>query len=221
MTENWHQNLKNRNREELIAAAKDLFMKQSFLKVNIKDVCDVAGVSRVTFYKHFQSMNELIFEVQMEILESMTQFVRSAPSSIEMNGKQMLASMLNAWIDYARQHPGYIKFILLFDLHFEAYDYSKELKENYRNFVMRGKERHFLMDALESGVKDGSLKFDTEPLSTAHFIFTSMMGLLQKMSLISKDDFNNELQDIQIANRFVDMLVQYLSTESDESPALR
>lgn len=77
------------------------------------------------------------------------------------------------------------------------------------------------MDALEAGVKDGSLKFDTEPLSTAHFIFTSMMGLLQKMSLISKDDFNNELQDIQIANRFVDMLVQYLSTESDESPALK
>lgn len=217
MTENWHQNLKNKNREELIAAAKELFMKQSFLKVNIKGVCNVAGVSRVTFYKHFQSMNELIFEVQMEILESMTEFVRRAPSA-EMSGKKMLTSMLDAWIDYAWQHPEYIKFILLFDLHYEAYDSNQELKEQYKNFVSRGKERHFLMDALEAGFQDGSLKSDTEPLKTAHFIFTSMMGILQKMSLTSKDDWNNELEDIEIANRFVGMLIQYLSPESGKSP---
>ncbi|MEK5237373.1 TetR/AcrR family transcriptional regulator [Paenibacillus sp. FSL L8-0470] len=210
MTENWHQNLRNKNREELIAAAKELFMKQSFLKVNIKDVCRVAGVSRVTYYKHFQSIDELIFEVQMEILQSMTQFVGRAASA-EMNGKQMLASMLEAWIDYASQHPEYIKFILLFDLHYEAYDSSDELKVQYNNFVNREKERHFLMDALDIGFKDGSLKSDTEPLKTAHFIFMSMMGLLQKMSLIPKGDWNGELQDKQMAKRFVGMLVQHLS----------
>ncbi|MDN4086480.1 TetR/AcrR family transcriptional regulator [Paenibacillus polymyxa] len=216
MTENWHQNLKNKNREELIAAAKELFMKQSFLKVNIKDVCHVAGVSRVTFYKHFQSMNEIVFEVQMEILESMTEFVRRAPTA-EMNGKQMLTSMLDAWIDYAWQHPDFIKFILLFDLHYEAYDSNEELKERYKHFVSQGKERHFLIDALEAGIQDGSLKSDAEPLQTAHFVFTSMMGLLLKMSLTSNDESNNKIQDINIANRFVGMLVQYLSSESDES----
>ncbi|AHM64704.1 TetR/AcrR family transcriptional regulator [Paenibacillus polymyxa] len=216
MTENWHQNLKNKNREELIAAAKELFMKQSFLKVNIKDVCHVASVSRVTFYKHFQSMNEIVFEVQMEILESMTEFVRRAPTA-EMNGKQMLTSMLDAWIDYAGRHPEYIKFILLFDLHYEGYDSNEELKERYKHFVNQGKERHFLIDALEAGIQDGSLKSDAEPLQTAHFVFTSMMGLLQKMSLTSNDESNNKIQDINIANRFVGMLVQYLSSESDES----
>jgi AcrR family transcriptional regulator len=210
MTENWHKKVKNKNREELIAAGKKLFMNQSFLSVNIKDVCDMASVSRVTFYKHFQSMDELIFEVQMELLGSMTEFVAGAPST-KMNGREKLASMLHAWVEFACQYPQYIKFIILFDLHYEAYDSNQGLTERYENFVRGEKERHFLIDALESGIQDGSLKPDIEPLDTAHFIFTTMMGLLQKLSLTPKNE--NSSKNAEIPSRFVNMLVQYLSTE--------
>ncbi|MCM3699646.1 TetR/AcrR family transcriptional regulator [Paenibacillus macerans] len=204
MIENWHQNLKNKNREELIAAGKELFMKQSFLIVNIKDVCGRAGVSRVTFYKHFQSLDELIFEVQMELLESMAEFVvRTAAGAI--NGKEKLRSMLDAWMDFAWQHPEYIKFILLFDLHYEAYESNQELKERYERFIHEKKEQHFLIAALEAGKKDGSLKPELEALETAQFIFTSMMGLLQKLSLAPMSQWG------LIPKRFAEMLIQHVS----------
>ncbi|MFS0869186.1 TetR/AcrR family transcriptional regulator [Paenibacillus xylanilyticus] len=210
MTENWHQNFKSKNREALIAAAKVLFMKQSFLNVNIKDVCSEAGISRVTFYKHFQSMNELILEVQVEILKSMTGYVKNAADA-EMSGKEMLASMLEAWVSYASEHLGYIKFVLLFDLHYEAYDSSKELKEQYNLFINREKEQHFLLDALQIGYMDGTLKPDPDPLNTAHFIFVSMMSLLQKMSLVSEADQETAQSDLRFAKRFVEMLIHHLS----------
>lgn len=212
MTENWHLNLKNKNREDIIAAAKELFMKQSFLTVNIKEICSLAGVSRVTFYKHFQTMHELVFEVQIEILEGMALYVQKAPSA-GMNGKEMLASMLQAWTDYASQHPGYIRFILLFDLHYEAYDSGKELRAQYEQFIGRKKERHFLLEALETGAKDGTLKPDAEPVKTAQFIFTSMMAFLQKMSLMPGEGWHNGSHQIRIAERFAGMLVQHLSAE--------
>ncbi|NUU76882.1 TetR/AcrR family transcriptional regulator [Paenibacillus xylanilyticus] len=211
MTENWHQNFKSKNREALIAAAKVLFMKQSFLNVNIKDVCSEAGISRVTFYKHFQSMNELILEVQVEILKNMTGYVKNAAAA-DMSGKEMLASMLEAWVRYASLHLGYIKFVLLFDLHYEAYDSSKELKEQYDLFINREKEQHFLLDALQIGYMDGTLKPDPDPLNTAHFIFVSMMSLLQKMSLVSEADQETAQSDLRFAKRFVEMLVHHLST---------
>ncbi|MGG4480480.1 TetR/AcrR family transcriptional regulator [Paenibacillus illinoisensis] len=210
MIENWHQNFKNKNREALIAAAKELCMKQSFLNVNIKDICSEAGISRVTFYKHFQSMDELILAVQVEILESMTGYVKNAASP-EMNGQEMLASMLEAWVHYASTHLGYIKFVLLFDLHYDAYDSGQELKEQYNLFIKRKKEQHFLLDALETGYQDGTLKPDPDPLNTAHFIFVSMMSMLQKMSLASEEDHVTVQSDLKFAKRFVEMLVQHLS----------
>lgn len=211
MTDNWHKKLKNKNREEIVAAAKELFTRQSFLTVNIKEICVLAGVSRVTFYKHFETMDELVFEVQVDILEGMTGFVRSAPSA-GMNGKEMLASMLKAWIDYAAQHPGCIRFILLFDLHYEAYDSSHELREQYEQYISREKERHFMLEALETGADDGSLKRDAEPLQTALFIFTSMLALLQKISLVPMAEQQSGLE-ARIADRFAGMLVEHLSAD--------
>lgn len=212
MTENWHINVKNKNREDIITAAKELFVKQSFLTVNIKQICGLAGISRVTFYKHFQTMNELVFEVQIEILKDMTEFVRRAPSA-GMNGKEMLASMLKVWIDYASEHPGYIRFILMFDLHYDAYDLSEELREQYKQFIGREKERHFLLHALETGACDGTLKREADPAKTARFIFTSMIALLQKMSLSSQSDQHSRLEEIETADRFAGMLLQHLSVD--------
>lgn len=210
MTENWHQNFKSKNRGALIAAAKELFMEQSFLNVNIKDICSEAGISRVTFYKNFQSMNELVVEVQVEILEEMIADVKKAAAP-GMNGRDMLAAMLDAWVKYASEHPGNIKFIVLFDLHFEAYNLSDSFKAYYNSIINRGKEQHFLMDALKAGVEDGTLKSNADSLNTAHFIFTAMMGLLQKMSIVSEENGGSNENDLMIIDRFVEMIIQHLS----------
>ncbi|MCM3781711.1 TetR/AcrR family transcriptional regulator [Neobacillus mesonae] len=208
MNENWQQSVKNKNRDELISAGKNLFMNHSFLSVNIQDICKCAGVSRVTFYKHFPSIDDLILEIQMEILQDMTQFIQRDVTS-EMSGLQKLASMLNVWIEYARLFPGYIKYILLFDLHFESYNSNDELKQRYADFIRINKEQHFLSDALHLGIQDGSLRADIDPMSTAAFIFTSMMAFLQKLSITEYKE--TELVS-PMRQEFIDMLVQYLSS---------
>ncbi|WP_305025172.1 TetR/AcrR family transcriptional regulator [Paenibacillus lacisoli] len=202
--------MKNKHRDELMSAGKELFMRQSFLTVNIKDVCETAGISRVTFYKHFQSLDELILEVQMDLLRRMTAYVeQSAP--IEGRGKERLESMLNGWINFALDHPGYIRFILLFDLHYEAYISNRDLHERYQRFIREEKENVFLIDVLHAGVSDGSLQSGINVLETAYFIFTSMMGILQKMSLNRMDHIEEKLEHARMPQLLVTMLMQYLS----------
>ncbi|GJM71719.1 hypothetical protein HMSSN036_39350 [Paenibacillus macerans] len=142
MTENWHQTLKNKNREELIAAGKELFMKQSFLNVNIKDVCGRAGVSRVTFYKHFQSMDELIFEVQMELLESMTEFVQRTAAGA-LNGKEQLRSMLDAWIDLPGSIPDISSLSCCLTCITKLMNQTRSLRNVMNALLMRGRNSIF------------------------------------------------------------------------------
>nr|WP_091019069.1 TetR/AcrR family transcriptional regulator [Paenibacillus amylolyticus] len=210
MNENWHQQLGNKHRDDLIAAGKELFLKYGLLQVKIKDVCTKAELSRVTFYKHFQSMDELLLAIQMQLIEHLTDEVSRA-STKDLNGREQLTVMLNAWVVYAENHPDYIRFIQLFDINYEMYDFSPELREEYDKFNQNGKENHFLMDALSQGDVDGSIKNPSPPLDLAQFIFTTMMGMLQRMVTI-RGAHDNSL-DMRMTEQFVKMLLHFVCSE--------
>ncbi|MCJ7680605.1 MAG: TetR/AcrR family transcriptional regulator, partial [Candidatus Aminicenantes bacterium] len=43
----------------LIEAARDLFMRYGIKRVSVEEICTTAGVSKMTFYKHFSNKIEL------------------------------------------------------------------------------------------------------------------------------------------------------------------
>src|SRR5689334_25119865 len=47
-------------RERFVAAAVELFYRRGFGAVGIDQVIDAAGVTKTTFYKHFESKDELM-----------------------------------------------------------------------------------------------------------------------------------------------------------------
>ncbi|OOM16730.1 TetR/AcrR family transcriptional regulator [Clostridium saccharobutylicum] len=180
MNDSWHQNVKSKNRKEIISAGRELFLKNNFLNVNVKDICILACVSRVTFYKHFKSMDELIFEVQMGILNNMTDFI-IARDNIENNGLERIKKILYSWIDFAKQFKDEMKFIILFDLYYEDYDTDKELKNKYENFINEENNRDFLYLAINKGIEDKSLRPNLDPIKTGYYIFQTIIAVLQRM----------------------------------------
>ncbi|OWA35965.1 hypothetical protein B9G55_08795 [Saccharibacillus sp. O16] len=212
----WHRQRKAQNREELIEAGRILFFERGFPHVAIKDVCEEAGISRVTYYKHFQSIDELAFEVQMRALEHMDACISSADvnsglegdaQGVSATGAERLERMLEAWSRYAADHREYMKFILLFDLHYDAYPPERSLLEGYHRFIQEKKEQHFLNGALKAGTEDGSLQSDLDHAETAEFVFTAMMGLLQKLSLPDHQGGNSGAASARIAQRFITMIL--------------
>ena len=211
MTDNWHHQVRTKNRDELIAAGKALFLKNGFLGSHVKEICESAGISRVTFYKHFETLDHLIFAIQMDLLENMTEAVaQAAKGSGEKNGRAQLTDMLHAWMAFARQHPDYIRFILLFDLHYETYPADQPLKRRYAIYIEDRKEQHFLLQTLERGIADGTLKADPNPLHTAQFIFTAMMSMLQNSN--AHHSASPGAVETEMSERFLAMLLGYLST---------
>ncbi|QAA33116.1 TetR/AcrR family transcriptional regulator [Clostridium manihotivorum] len=209
MSDNWHQNVKSKNREEIITAGRALFLKHNFINVSIKDVCELAKVSRVTFYKHFKSIEQLIFEVQIDILKNMTEFIKEN-SQNGIDGKGKLKKMLYSWVNFAKENKDQMKFITLFDLYYEAYDSNEELKISYEQFV-KTDNKYFLNIPILQGIKEGAFREDLNPVKTGYYIFQTIMGVLQRMSYTKIPEDYEMVTFDDITDSVIDMIIGSIS----------
>jgi AcrR family transcriptional regulator len=66
---------KSKKQLQLLSVARDLFWKFGFRKVTIEEICESAGVSKMTFYKHYPdkiSIAKAVFE--QEVGNGMSRF---------------------------------------------------------------------------------------------------------------------------------------------------
>ncbi len=204
MSDSWHQNVRSKNREEIIAAGRDLFLKNNFPNVNIRDICTLAGVSRVTFYKHFKSIDELIFQVQIDILNNMTDFIINR-DNIEASGIERLKLVLYAWMDFAKNFKDQMKFIVLFDLYYET---NEELNYRYENFISEENDKDFLHSIINKGIEDKSLRSDLDPTITEYYIYQTITGVLQRMSYTKLPMKYGVVSFEEIAISVIDMIIK-------------
>lgn len=213
MSDSWHENVKSKNRNEIIAAGKSLFLKHNFFNVNIKDVCDLAGISRVTFYKHFKTIDEVIFEVQVDILNSMTGYIQARDDE-KASGIDRIRAILYAWIDFAKEYKDYMKFITQFDLYYENYDLNEDLKLKFREFVSKRSDKYFLNSAIVNGINDKTLRPDLDTTKTGYYIFQTIMGVLQRMSCSQLPDNPSNITFDDITEAVVEMIINSIINPS-------
>jgi len=60
----------NPKREQILLTGKELFWKFGFKRVTIEEICKEAGVSKMTFYKHFENKLALVKTIMDVILDS-------------------------------------------------------------------------------------------------------------------------------------------------------
>lgn len=210
MSDSWHEKVRNKNREEIIEAGKRLFLKYNFIDVNIKEVCTEASTSRVTFYKHFKSIDELVFEVQMNILRHMVQSIRSKINN-ELSGKEIIQDMLYAWINFAKECKDEMKFIFLFDFYYGVHEPNEKLKLKYKNFIFEDNSSNFFNEAINKGISDKSLKSDLDTIKVGCCIFQTIMGVLQRMSYTNLPVKYDVVSDDDIAELVVNMIINSIS----------
>lgn len=212
MAETWHEKLKNKNREEILSAAKELFFKKNFLNVSIKDVCMLAGISRVTFYKNFESIEELIFEIHVDILNTLSQYLRTADNP-NVSGRERLRLVLDAWVDFGKLNKDQVKFIVLFDLNYECFNHNEGLNGRREAFLMKEINDHLLNEVLIAGLKDKSFREDLDVIKIGCYIFSMMMGLLLKMSSSVDVYENKEMILTEVAESTIESVINYIGKE--------
>ncbi len=209
--ESWHQHVRSQHRDELIQAGQQLFLQHNFPDIRVNDICKLAGISRVTFYKHFDDINEVVFEVQMRILTHMTDWLVAADQP-ERTGYERLKAILHSWVDYARQHGQELRFIVLFDLYYDGMQIKDELRQRHEQFVYEGQKSGFLLDPLQAGIADGTLFSQLDPHRTGALIFQTIMGVLQRLILSNHQNHfqPNALDEMDLP--VITMLLHYVAS---------
>lgn len=71
------QGAKNPRAEKILTAAESLFFKVGVRKTTVGDICQAAGISRMTFYKHFRDKTHVAEAAVNKIVDEMTAQFRS------------------------------------------------------------------------------------------------------------------------------------------------
>lgn len=59
----------NKSYQAILKAAKTLFWKYGVKRVSVEEVSKEAGVSKMTFYRHFKNKNEVIMQIMKDLFE--------------------------------------------------------------------------------------------------------------------------------------------------------
>lgn len=91
-------------RDEIIAAAKELFMSEGFAKVTTRSVAERAGLSQTGIYLYFPTKEDILRAIADETHDAITAaFDRAAVGT--GSAEDRLRRLLRAYIDYGLAHP--------------------------------------------------------------------------------------------------------------------
>ncbi|SET22232.1 TetR/AcrR family transcriptional regulator [Paenibacillus sp. NFR01] len=185
MATTWHQDVRNRNREEFILAGQHTLIENNFTNVALKEICERANLSKVTFYKCFNSLDELIFAVQQKILGEITAYIETHAAS-RSSGLESVGGYLDAWIDFLDSQPDYLKYIGFFDHTYRDHYPNEELQATYREQVSDGAVGRLLYNYMEQGVRDGSIRPDLDLNESSLYIIEMIISLMQRLAFRGK-----------------------------------
>lgn len=94
-----------RLRERLYPVVLDLFSKNDFYRVNLREISRESGLSTSTIYRYFSSKEELLFTILNEKLSEIRELVRVHIQGLEST-KEIVRKILWVTMDFYDRNPG-------------------------------------------------------------------------------------------------------------------
>lgn len=95
----------DRLKERLYPVVLELFSKNDFYRVNLREISRESGLSTSTIYRYFSSKEELLFTILNEKLSEIRELVRVHIQGLE-NTREILRKILWVTMDFYDRNPG-------------------------------------------------------------------------------------------------------------------
>ncbi|MGE1128911.1 TetR/AcrR family transcriptional regulator [Bacillus wiedmannii] len=211
MENKWRQNMnrfRKDTRRDILETTMQLILERGVADVTVVDITKMVGISRVTFYKHYNSIHEIAFDIQLRILSEMIDAIDMQVSEGE-SGAEKLKNCLNASINIFKTHQEQLRFIAIFDHSYRLAFPTLELQEIYSEFILQFRKQ--FLDIILLGIKDNSLLENSNPELLALTITHSLLGLMQRLATKHNHFSTNSFdEDIMILENFTSLLIKSL-----------
>jgi len=103
-----------------------LYTKQSIDKITVKDICNLAGYNRSTFYQYYADVNDILRKYENQLLDEIDQFViQLVKQAKDLNASQAIQAIF----EFFGRHNKYIP--VLFGSHGD-FEFTHKVAENLK-----------------------------------------------------------------------------------------
>jgi AcrR family transcriptional regulator len=214
MNQQWKEQLevhRIKRKEEIFKAAQKLFLERGLDTVKLNDIVNLCGISKVTFYKYFRSLDEIVFEVQMNILKRSYERYEEIPR-LGSNGREKFGEFLRWMIPATDEDFATMRFLALFDAHYREQYPTPELETAYIETLKTG--RSIYSDLLQEGMQDGSIRNDIDAATLQFSISNISSATIHRMMLRGKLlQYDQGVEPAKILEQMVNMVMTYLKPQ--------
>ncbi|HDX9609773.1 TPA: TetR/AcrR family transcriptional regulator [Bacillus toyonensis] len=200
------EQMRNARRIQILDVALELALEKGLMDITIVDIVNKAKISRVTLYKYYKSIHEILFNIQIRIL---TELLEAEKEEVQngTNAFEKMESMFKFISHQYQTDSSQFRFIGLFDqLYSKSYP-TPELEEKYTSIT--GQALFTLQELIEEGIQDGSFRKDIDPRLLALTITHILLGTLYRMATRS-DVYEKE--SIDCSDELLQTLISFLIT---------
>ena len=204
--------LKDGRKEKVVIAAVTVFQTLGIDNAKMTDVAKQAEVGVASVYRYFKTKVDLAIEVAILVCQqAMNELYKryDTSSQLKANGLERVACILKIFIDLYVIHPSFVSFMHDFDAFMvrEKVAFTKlSIYEEELSHLQK-----MLMDAIEQGQQDGSIRKDVDALLFYYTSTHALMSLAQKLLLrghiIKGDATVSDLDQLALLTR---MSLDYL-----------
>lgn len=159
-------------RERIVAAAEAQFRRFGYRRTTVEDITATAGTGKGSLYLHFDS-KEAVYLAAVET--SLERFVETATATLR--GKGSVTRRLSAFVEATAAHYGHDELLrasLLGESRLVDGRAAALAAE-----IQRTRIRGLLADIIAEGRRDGSVRRDLDPETTAAVLFEMGWGVVR------------------------------------------
>lgn len=179
MTNHIYANHRKTQREGILEAAEELFIKKGIEQVTIGAIAKESRLTRATVYKYFANKDEIAQEIFKSITKGWRDRNEQEVWGFQGTGYQRLEKFINFFFDYLFQHPREAGFVAELN-YLYAKQWSAEMFENTMLENLR-EDRQFVLDSIKIGMKDSSLRTDMDPELMLAAFFNFLSGMISRL----------------------------------------
>ena len=199
-------------REAILDAAQELIAEQGYHGMRMDGVAEAVELSKGTLYLYFENRDALCAAVAIRLLDALLPVIEGAIENTP-TGLDAVQQLLRKYYEFTQENPHHFRFALAWLNAGQRMDDSTEEFQEYRGRV--GRMLSLVVDALQRGQADGSIRADVDPLPQALQLWMSFLGIvmvgLNKEAIAQRIPAPMDLE--QIVPLHLDAVVRALSSK--------
>lgn len=151
-------------REEIIAAAVQLFHEQGYASTSMQDIAVAVGLLKGSLYYYITGKEELLYEIHERFMAVILEKAAAREPATDLSPRQRLEAIIADLLELIRDYRAYVEvfFRSRYNLSGPRWEAIHQQRERYEGIV-----RAIIID----GQRDGSFRADLDPKIVTFGIF--------------------------------------------------